>query len=727
MTGPDPAAPAPPDAAAQPGETGQSAQAEEAVEPEEQPQKAQAARRELYDHAPEFMFEASAAFGGSLVGGSQHGVSGGQVHGDVFLGGKVELHHHGAAGPRHASGEIPAARIDDLAEVFQESESFTTALDRLRDDRYVVLSGAHSTGRRAAALMLLRRLGVTTVRALDPEVSPAALRDQLTEAPGHVLCDLILRRGKPLRDTHLLAVRERLERTGGHLVITVERTAALVGVTPVPWEPPPAEAVLRAHLIRLVDAPAVDRLMALGPVRGFLAQDHRVAEIVSFAQELASYHRRPNATTSDATCPDATGPDTTTSDATGLEQLAAFSRTAVEKRVRQWFADPELPLREKAFLISLAAFDQAPYPLAAELADQLHALLQETQNPTVTPEVPIFGPAADDRLRHAHARGQEQYENTEWGPVSQFVAGFQDTHTARFLLTEAWTAHPSARPALVRWIQGLARDGRPVVRTRAAATAAMLAAADLPSAMALLIDGWATARGFAPRLVAANTLTLAHLSGAPAVPRILSQWCSDPHPARRWTAIRAYALLAPLRPDQAGQALEALAARAREDASNEAEWDHLAQSAALLLSAGSREEMLAELVRLLRQDTSAVRALVLSAFLAACAPDEDGLLAWFVEEGTRTEAGVRDLATLWRAALNDRVRTKDALELLRIWVCEADRDPSMEKALAELVPALAVTAEDLARLGHLLRTMPGEHGGPPPSAAARLLSALVPC
>ncbi|MDX3226517.1 hypothetical protein [Streptomyces sp. ME19-01-6] len=704
MSVPDSAPPAAPDDAERPGEMGRPPQAEDSG-PEEQPQKAREARRELYGHAPEFMFEASAAFGGSLIGGSQHGVSGGQVHGDVVMGGKIEHHHHGAAGPAHASGEIPTAEIEALDEVFRESGAFTTALDRMRTDRYVVLAGAHSTGRHAAALMLLRRLGITTVRALDPEVSPAALRDQLGDAPGHVLCDLVIRRGKPLRGTHLLAVRERLEKTGGHLVITVERDAPLIGVTPVPWKPPPAKDVLRAHLVKLVDAPAIDRLMTLEPVRGFLAQDHRVADVVSFARELASYDRG--------------------LEATGLEELATFSRRTVEKRVRQWFADPGLPLREKAFLISLAAFDQAPYPLAAALADQLYALLQEVQNPTVTPEVPVFGPAADDRLQHAHARGREEHENTEWGPVPQFVTGFQDSHTARFLLAETWTAHPSARPALVRWVQELARDRHPVVRTRAAATAALLAAADLPSAMALLIDGWATARAFAPRLVAANALTLAHLSGAPAVPRILSQWCSDPHPARRWTAIRAYALLAPLRPDQAGQALEALAARAREDASNEAEWHHLTQSAALLLTAGSREAMLAELVRFFRQETSAVRALVLSAFLTACEPDEDGLLAWFTEDGGRAEAALRDLATLWRAALDDRVHTKDALGRLRTWVYEADRHPSTEEAVAALLPELAVTTDELARLGHLLRTMPGEHGGPPPGAAARLLSALT--
>lgn len=673
-------------------------------EPEEQPQEARAARRELYDHAPGFMFDAAASFGGSLVGGSQHGVSGGRVDGDVFMGGKSESHHYyGSAGPLHASGEIPVGDIEELAAVFEESESFAAALDRLRAERVVVLTGAHSTGRRAAALMLLHRLGTTTVRALDAEVSPAALRDQLGDAPGHVLCDLALSRGKPLRYNHLLAVRDELRKRDGHMVITLESTAALTGIAPTPWEPPSSAAVLRAHLHHLVGhGPGVDRLLDLEPVRDFLRHDHRLREVAAFAEQVAAYDRG----------------------ATSPEVLASFSLSTVEEQVRQWVGDEELSLRDKSFLISLAVFDQAPYPLAAELADQLYVLLQETENPARTPEIPVFGPAIADRLQLARARGYEEYESTEWGQVPQFVARFQDGRIARTLLAEVWTGHPSTRPALIRWLQRIARDGRPVVRTRAAATAAMLAAADLPSAMALLIDGWATAHTFAPRLIAANTLTLAHLLGAPAVPRILSQWCADQHRARRWTAIRAYALLVPLQPEQAGEALAAFAARARENASDEDERAHLTDSTALLLSAGDRLTTLGELIRFRERDTSAVGALVLSAFLTACRTEDDGLLAWFTEDGIRDPAVPRDLAVLWRAALADPEHTKAALAGLREWVYEADRQPVAEEAVAALVPHLAAGTEEAARLSHLLRTMPGEHGGPPPRAAARLLSAL---
>src|SRR5262249_24306116 len=164
------------------------------------------------------------------------------------------------------------------------------------------------------------------------------------------------------------------------------------------------------------------------------------------------------------------------------------------------------------------------------------------------------------------------------------------------------------------WLRELARDGRPVVRTRAAAAAALLATADLPSTIALLVDGWAVAKAFGPRVTAANALTLAQLLDAPAVPRLLNQWCTDGHWARRWTAIRALGLLAPLRPEVASPALGALAGRARADVSGAAEADNLIESTALLLSVGPRRgEMLSELVGLLHDDTPAVRALALNA------------------------------------------------------------------------------------------------------------------
>ncbi|MGW4563127.1 hypothetical protein ACWEN3_12195 [Streptomyces sp. NPDC004561] len=678
------------------------------LEPEaEGTQEARAAQRELVSHTPGFFLGDGSRFGGSMVAGAQHGVSGGRVDGDVYMGGRTEIHHHGAPGATpDASGEIPREQIEALAAVFADGAAFTTALERLREERVLVLSGAHATGRNAAALMLVHRLAVPAVHALSPETAPAALSGALTQPGGYVLRDLPLSRNRPLRDTHVFAARDQLVKTGGYLVVTVENSPHLPGVTPCPWAPPPAEDVVRA-LLRRRRPDDADALLALPPVTAFLTgADRHPAEAATFAEALAVYDGSPEA----------------------LAQLADFGQAAVEKQCRDWLGDPETGLREKAFLIALAVFDQAPYVLAAELADKLFVHFEGLQHPERPPTIPVFGPAAEDRLALARADGEVRQEQTDWGPVPQFMAAFHDERTPQVLLTEVWTSHPSARPALVDWLRQLARDGRPLVRTRAAAAAALLAAADLPSTMALLVDGWATARGLGPRVTAANTLTLAQLLGAPVVLRLLTQWCNDVQWGRRWTAIRALGLLAPLRPDLAGPALDALASRARVDASNQAEQGNLTESAALLLSAGQRRgEVLAEFVRLLYRDTPAVRDLALAAFALACDNAEDGaLVGWYAETGMYQGDTARDMATLWRTALNDHTHTRPALEALQTWVHVAARRPDAAVALELLLPALVVTADDRKRLDHELRTMRAEDGSPHPPLAEHLLKVLHP-
>jgi hypothetical protein len=695
---------------------------------QERTQEARAAQRELVAHTPGFIFSEAASFGGSLVGGAQHGVSAGGSARDVFMGGKTEIHHHGTASApaAHTSGEIPRQRLDALAQVFVEGPSFAAALARLRDERVLVLAGAHSTGRYAAALMLLHHLGVPALHALSAETGPANLGAQLSAPGGHVLRDLPLSRNRPLRDTHLYAARDRLGKTDGYLVVTVENSPFLLGVTPSAWEPPEATAVLRAHLADLRKEPGgpgdpggpgtaettgeardIDGLLALGPVRDFLARGaHRLSEVAGFAVEVARYDGGEEA----------------------AARLADFGHAAVEQQCREWLSDPEATLRDKAFLISLAVFDQAPYVLAAELADKLYVHFQRLQHPEQPPEIPVFGLSAETRLERARAEGEVRDEATDWGSVPQFTAYFKKENTPRLLLGEVWTGHPSARPALVAWLKELARDSRPVVRTRAAAATALLARADLPSAVALLIDGWAVSKAFGPRVTAANTLTLAQLLDAPVVLRLLTQWCTDSHWARRWTAIRAFGLLTPLRPDLAGPALSALAARARAGDSGESEANNLIDSTALLLSVGARRgEMLSELVRLLHHDTASVRALALGAFVRACDNAEEGaLVEWYADTGMYEEDSARDLATLWRTALGDRGHTRGALYALHTWVHLAEHRADVLQALELLLPALVVTADDHKRLSHELLNLRAPDGGPRPPVADRLLGRLFP-
>lgn len=661
-------------------------------EPEQEPearQPAWAARRDLIDHAPDFV--------GSLVRGDQLGVTGGHVAGNV----NINLGPRGfGAGSRSVSGQVRHEDVERLATVFRTCPSFDAALERLRDDHVVVLKGSRGTGRESAALMLLHRLGAHPIQSFDPGTAPAALPDALEDSPGFLLHELSTSRSRPLLGPHLLSMREKLRLRGGRFVITVDSSAMLGEIPFVLWEPPAVEDVLRAHVTTLVGHEAWERLRRLTPVGEFLDRTHQPGETEKFADQLAAHHRGE----------------------LDEEQLADFAESALADRVSGWLMSPGkedgAELREKAFLIALAVFDKAPYAIAAELGDSLFVELQRTANPDKPPVIPIFGSTTASRLAFAHAVGSTQDEVTEWGPVSQYRAEFQDTNTASMLLREVWTVHPSARTALVRWLQQLAKDGRPLVRTRAAAATALLAEADLPSAMAHLIEPWAGGRSYNGWLTAANTLSLASLLQVRGVSRILHAWCTGEHPSRRWTAIRVYGLLGPMQPVEV---LNALLDAVRLENDDEEEVNQLAEATQLLLLA-AHEPVLPRLAPLVRDEQTphdeALYNHALRAFGLACRESEEGtdrplVLKWFADARSSPESDEDELVIgLWRAGLRDRAHTDAARETLQRWVRVAERDPYTERSLTALLAALADTEADRQRIDHLLRTTHDADGSP---------------
>ncbi|WP_369377040.1 hypothetical protein [Streptomyces sp. cg36] len=681
---------------------------------DDQPQDAWSARRDLEDHTPRNMrYGARARFSSGRVDGDNHGVSAGQIVGNVITRTKTEIYYQ-FGGVTHSSGEVPPAALDRLAAHFVTDESrFAELTERLRADRVLVLSGPHFSGRRTAALMLLHRLGAAPVRALDRTTAPSALAQHLG-AGGHVLCDLITERGRPLREADVLAARDRLLEKDGHLVITVGPLAALDDIQDTKWRPPTAATVLEAHLRVATDPETAEKLLALPAVTEFLGRGHQLREAATYAKELVRF----------------ISGDT---DGQAIEQ---FSQAALERQIQEWFEEDEasLHLRDKAFLVALAAFDGGPYALTAELSDLLFGLLQKTENSGVFPRIPVFGTHMGKRLHLARATSYQEEENTEWGSVTQLKAAFQDDRAALILMREVWTGHPSARPALVEWLRRLAGDGRPLVRTRAAATAAVLARADLPSAMALVIEPWATASGFRHRQVTVNALVLAHLLGLPNVPRIIDSWCVSDEWRLSWVAIRAHGLIGPERPLETLVALRGAARRQHDlDEPQEQVTAVLAESVELLILSPAADQVLADLVRTLHDD-HAVFDLALRGFLGACRRTEPGephaappvldVYARAVHERGPTAGHI---AELWRAALKDPEHTKQALEVLRGWVLIAEHSAGpAEWALAALLPALTGSPTEYQRLDHLLRTMPGEDGAAPPLVTRRLRTVLSP-
>ncbi|MCL3995334.1 hypothetical protein [Streptomyces lavenduligriseus] len=670
--------------------------------PERQRQEAWVARKALIQHGPSYVMSLDRTASATQVGRDQFGVSGGTVNGNVnnYFGGPAEP-------AEHFAGVEPPERLAELADVFCGCLSFEQALARLRTDKVVILSGGRDSGRRSAALMLLHRVTGGSVRHLVQPASPAALLARLDSADGYLLLDFAAPRSNPLRESHLIGLRDRLERSGGHLVITVEPSAALDDVPFVRWEPPSAEDMLQAHVSPRVGEAAWQELRGIAPVKDFLARQHPPATVETFAGRLVAVHR-----------------------GEAEEQvLADFSEQAVEAQIARWLTDDQRKLRDKAFLVSLAVFDKAPYAVAAELADVLYVRLQHTADPRQPPVIPLFDSSREERLSLAHARGYVGTEVTEWGVVGQFIAEFRADPTANALLEAVWNLHPSTRLPLVEWIRHLAEDGRPLVRTRAATATALLAKADFSSAMAHLVEPWADAPDPDSWLTAANALTLAHLLEVDTVLPVLRKWCTGDADRRRWTAIRAYSLLGPVVPDETLDvllnAVQGQPLPERDEDGELAEGAQQFADALELLLLAVREPVLSALADRLDSGHT-VRAYAALAFLQACKQTEQPgdrplVLHWYADAVTADEGTTAGhLVAFWQTLMGDRTSGEEALNVLRSWVRQADASPESESALAALLRHITAEPPNERRVGHLLRTLRDSRVSPSP-AAGRLL------
>ncbi|SEL05932.1 hypothetical protein [Streptacidiphilus jiangxiensis] len=688
---------------------------------EETPQGSWSQARELLSHLPPGFDDAR--FHGGMAGRDQTTVSGNTFRGDSVIGIKVENAQFGTGAPVHGSGLVPEEELDTLADVFQPGENFAEALTRLRRERVLILSGRPRSGRRAAALMLLHALDIRRIRLLDPYVDPAELMSQAKSARGYVLCDLALGHGRPLHQAHLLKAHERLLGDDGYLVVTVDDRALESGIRPVPWAPPEPAVLLRTHLRRLLgDHPAdLTGLLELDEATALLKTVPSPREVAAFAERLARHGRGE----------------------LSRDELGRLGQDAVDAQAAAWLSDTTTPLADKAFLLATSVFDGAAHAYAVEHGDTLHRRLQQTEAPRREARIRLFADRPEQRLQGIRAALVEEDVESAWGLVRQQVVRFGDSRTATSVLREAWLGHPSSRTALAAWLTVLANSTDPVVRTRAAAAAALLAESDLAGAMNRLLLPWARDRRFRLRLQAGTALALIRRTDASgAVPRILHEWSRSEDHRLRWSAVRAYPLLLDeavvgALDDFADIAARAAAGTDRPDAAVAAtEREALTESCALLLLLGpaTRSVALDRLGSWWQQEAGPLRTLSLDAFLVAAAADEGRgtgsgwppLLRWFAEDtATGAEPGERArLVFLWRQALAVRPQGDTARDTLGDWIHRSAHDPEAELALAALLRGVAGTEAEQQRLSHLLRRLRVPGRTDPLPVAQRLLRAL---
>ena len=268
-------------------------------------------------------------------------------------------------------GRSAAGRTSAVDQPVRRLQTFDTTLELLRNERVVVLTGAPFTGRRTAALKCSAPGRGLPVRILDPDTSPTALAHQLSDAQGYLLSDLITDHHQPLRESHLRAVQEKLAEHGGYLVITAGLHIVFEDtVRTTPWRPPTPATVLKAHLGTMVTEDRSTSLLGLGATRDFLAREHQLREVVAFARKLAAHAHGE----------------------TSAEELERFSLATVERQVQEWFDEESVSLHDKAFLIALAAFDEGPYALTAELSDLLYGFLLNIEAGGLRAKIPCSAP-----------------------------------------------------------------------------------------------------------------------------------------------------------------------------------------------------------------------------------------------------------------------------------------------------------------------------------------------
>lgn len=678
---------------AKPGERGskdQHANDDEAADVDEQADTAESVER--------FRREAQ-----HLLGHSANVLGRADVTGDLVGGDKFVTIHSSSNLPRQAtSGQMPAVHLTSVLERFAKSPNHDELVRRLRANRVLVLRGSRASGRRTASIGVLADVQQEPQPPLilDPGIPPGELVDQLRPGARHLIADFSTTTDAPLRRHHLHAIQERLEKNDGYAIITIDPHVAVEGALTEQheWCPPAPESILNAHLEADCPHPSARRsALELDETRSFLKTQPSPEETAGYARMLVHYVRGQRS----------------------LQDLANYSASAVEDYAQRVFSDPDDSMREKAFLIALAVFNQLPYSTIAEAGDDLYRAFQEREDPETEAGVSIFDTSRSARLSWARAFEHDSFE-TDQGPASKRLTAFINPSMSLIVLRHVWLEHPAAREPIRRWLRELGERGADVSRVRAALAAGCLAATDFSSIMGPLLEPWAGSRPLGQRQLAAWTLFAAVQQGADdEVRRVLQRWAEGGE-GRRWTVLHTADALT----DLLGKStIPLISTIAKKPARDPRLRNELERVTARLLTGPTALQALDTMVGW-SQKPGPRRDLAYRAFIKAAGKQEEHRPA-LLRHGNADQQAWTALIALWRAVLNDPAVRDHARLGLAGWVILAAEDESFEPDLWRLFSELAGSANERGRLDYLLRHLPAEAPEAARPVADRIRTHLV--
>lgn len=402
---------------------------------------------------------------------------------------------------RRTSGPVPEEEIKQAAISFVRHDAYTEAERRLKVRNVAVLVGGSGTGKRTAALNLLRDV-VAGRRVV--ELSPAYTLEQLAAREyrrgyGYLLSgwpkdDL----EESVADFSVRETQRRVREAGAYLVVTATATTLPDGHQ-VRWTPPPVEPVLRAYQV----PPAV-----AADVRRRIAADHAMSDIVGLARELAS--------------------------GASVETALGRLESAGRRDVAQWFAGG----RTRGEIFEMAAMVFAA-GLPERTFERLHARLEAAAGLAPEGTEPV---SADDPMpsrRMMRVADGSLFTVTPGGLLCFRVEGHRT-----YAMQELYRQHGMrVWDPVTEWLHESAAQRDPAVQLEIARGVAILAqAADYRYVEKTFLTAWAKGEGImrsqAVAALAVSWLCLDETTRPQAL-RTVNWWGRSPSTRLRFTATLA--------------------------------------------------------------------------------------------------------------------------------------------------------------------------------------------
>jgi hypothetical protein len=420
-------------------------------------------------------------------------------------------------GRRRVTGKIREADIKEVVSRYAKPACFAEAVQKLRDQRVIVIEGRPDVGRRAGAINLLREVTSKNLVVLSPALTLRDLAErEYTEGYGYLVIDRMRDRNAADLEFTWSSVSEQVRDAKAFLVITSTFVGATVSSAAVPhvtWECPPAEDVLRAQLAGQENLDAVVQELLTE-----LPDECALARLVALARMMRDERLSP------------------------AEALKRLNENA-GRDVREWFAGKpsHRAVVEVAALCFLEGTDVRTFEmLLGDLHESMarHVSGKRAKAAVSKKDADVFV----EREARVDGSGLLDVRDVPSGVGTIRNVVFKDEAYRRFVLDELWRSRATLFwDAIREWLAvavGVSGDDIAV-----ASGLAWLACASVNEVERSFLEPWAAGLiGWPGQVTATYVLWyMCHREGlAPIALQTAVRWARDRDINRQWTAAVAF-------------------------------------------------------------------------------------------------------------------------------------------------------------------------------------------